>query len=115
MNAIEKRLRQLERILEVNLELVSTVEVTPLLDRIVSIAAELTDSEGASILLLDERSGDLRFCTAADPQMSARLKEIPVPVHGSIAGKVLTEPPVCSRTRASAGTSWRGFCARRPA
>jgi hypothetical protein len=46
MNAIEKRLRQLERILEVNLELVSTVEVTPLLDRIVSIAAELTDSEG---------------------------------------------------------------------
>ena len=91
MNALEKRLHQLERILEVNLELVSTVEVTPLLDRIVSIAAELTDSEGASILLLDERSGDLRFCTAADPQMSARLKEIPVPVHGSIAGKVLTE------------------------
>ncbi|MGQ9467299.1 MAG: GAF domain-containing sensor histidine kinase [Anaerolineae bacterium] len=91
MNATEKRLRQLERILEVNLELVSTVELGPLLDRIVSIAAELTDSEGASILLLDERSGDLRFCTVADPQMSARLKEIPVPVHGSIAGKALTD------------------------
>lgn len=91
MNSTEKRLRQLERILEVSLELVSTVELSPLLDRIVSIAAELTDSEGASILLLDERSGDLRFCTAADPQMRARLKEIPVPVHGSIAGKVLTD------------------------
>ncbi|MCS7179208.1 MAG: GAF domain-containing sensor histidine kinase [Anaerolineae bacterium] len=91
MNPTEKRLRQLERILEVNLELVSTVELAPLLDRIVSIAAELTDSEGASILLLDERSGDLRFCTAADPQICARLKEIPVPVHGSIAGKVLSE------------------------
>ncbi len=91
MNSLEKRLRQLERILEVNLELVSTVEIEPLLDRIVSIAAELTDSEGASILLLDEQSGDLRFCTAADPQISARLKEIPVPVHGSIAGRVLTD------------------------
>lgn len=91
MNALEKRLRQLERVLEVNVELVSTVELNPLLDRIVTIAAELTDSEGASILLLDEQSGDLRFWAAADPQMRARLKEIPVPVHGSIAGKVVTE------------------------
>ncbi len=87
----EKRLRQLERILEVNLELVSTVDLSPLLERIVSIAAELTESEGASILLLDERSGDLRFCASADKELAPKLGEIPVPVRGSIAGVVLQE------------------------
>lgn len=91
MNSAEKRLRQLERILEVNLELVSTVELNSLLDRIVSIAAELTESEGASILLLDEQSGDLRFCAAANRDLVSRLEEIPVPVQGSIAGAVLTQ------------------------
>ncbi len=91
MNFTEKRLHQLERILEVNLELVSTVELASLLNRIVAIAAELTESEGASILLLDERSGDLRFCAAANRELASRLEEIPVPVQGSIAGVVLRE------------------------
>lgn len=103
MNSIEKRLSQLERILEVNLELVSTVELAPLLDRIVSIAAELTGSEEASILLQDDRSGDLRFCAAANKELAALLEKIPVPVQGSIAGIVLTtrQPLIVPDARAN--------------
>ncbi len=91
MNDTEVRMRQLERILEISRELTSTVALGPLLMKIVAMAAELTDSEGASILLQDAHTGELRFCTAleaGDP--SGRLVDIPVPIEGSIAGTVLT-------------------------
>jgi len=85
----ENRLRRLERILEISRELTSTVALEPLLRKIVGVAAELTDSETASILLLDERTGELRFRTAAgDPE--GELADVPVPIEGSIAGAVLT-------------------------
>ncbi len=82
------RLERLERILEVSRELTSTVALEPLLEKIVSMAAELTGSEGGSILLLDTRTGELRFCAASGDQ-SRRLAPIPVPIEGSIAGAVL--------------------------
>ena len=78
---------RLERILEISRELASTIELEPLLGKIVIVAAELTDSGGASILLLDARTGELRFRTAVG---APRLLDIPVPIEGSIAGTVLT-------------------------
>jgi signal transduction histidine kinase len=48
----------------------------------------LTDSEKASILLQDSRTGELRFLTASGDQ-SEKLADIPVPIEGSIAGTVL--------------------------
>jgi len=97
VNDLEVRLQRLERILAVSQELTSTVALEPLLTKIVGTAAELTDSEGASILLLDGRTGELRFrATASDP--TNRLADIPVPINGSVAGTVLMsgEPLIIS-------------------
>lgn len=91
MKDLEKRVRQLERILAVNVELVSNPQQSSLLTKIAQTAAELTESESASILLLDERTGDLRFCAAATTEVASLLSEIPVPVTHSIAGTVLQE------------------------
>lgn len=89
MSDAEARVRRLERILEISRELTSTVALEPLLEKIGAMAAELTDSAGSSILLRDIRTGELRFCTAAGVP-SGQLKEITVPIEGSIAGTVLT-------------------------
>jgi signal transduction histidine kinase len=82
------RLDHLERILEISRELTSTVALEPLLRRIVNVAAELTDSEAASILLLDTRTAELRF-RAASGDPADQMRDIPVPVDASIAGAVL--------------------------
>jgi len=100
MSEMEARLRRLERILEISRELTSTVALEPLLQTIVDVAADLTDSEGASILLLDVRTDELRF-RAACGGPSEQLPDIPVPVEDSIAGAVLLsrEPVVLSDVR----------------
>jgi signal transduction histidine kinase len=89
MSDVQVRLQQLERILEISRELTTTVALGPLLAKIVDTAAELTDSERASILLRDVRTGELRFRTATG-ERSEQLADIPVPIEGSIAGAVLT-------------------------
>jgi signal transduction histidine kinase len=101
MSEAEVRLQRLERMLEISRELTSTVALEPLLRKIVAMAAELTDSEGGSILLRDTRTGELRFCTASGDQ-SQRLANVPVPIEGSIAGTVLTsgEPLIVSDAQA---------------
>jgi signal transduction histidine kinase len=101
MGGAETRLQRLGRILEISRELTSTVALEPLLRKIVGIAAELTDSEAASILLLDMRTGELRFrAVSGDP--AGQLRDIPVPVKDSIAGAVLVsgEPAAISDVRA---------------
>ena len=100
MSSAEARFQQLERILEISRELTTTVALGPLLSKIVDTAAQLTDSESASILLRDTRTGELRFRTATGAQ-SAQLMDIPVPIEGSIAGAVLTsaEPLIIGDAR----------------
>jgi signal transduction histidine kinase len=95
------RLGRLERILEISRELTSTVALEPLLHRIVRVAAELTDSEAASILLLNSRTGELRF-RAASGDPAGQMRDIPVPVDASIAGAVLLsgEPAIISDVKA---------------
>lgn len=95
----ENRLQQLERMLEISRELTSTVSLEPLLHKIVQVAAELTSSEETSILLLNMRTGELRF-RAASGDPTGQLRDIPVPVDDSIAGAVLLsgEPTIISDT-----------------
>jgi signal transduction histidine kinase len=89
----------MEKILEIGRELTSTISLQPLLHRILEAAVEMTDSEVAAILLLDEHSGELRFVAASN--LTAQLLDIPVPIEGSIAGATLTsgEPLVVSDAR----------------
>ncbi len=93
MGEAKSKERRLERILQVSRELTSTVALEPLLHKIVDVAAEVTGSEAASILLLDVRSGELRFRAASgDP---TELLDIPVPVEDSIAGAVFLSGESC--------------------
>ncbi len=87
---LERRAAVLSRLVEVGVTLNSTLEPEELLATIIRAAAEVIDTEAASILLLDEHTRELRFAaaTGADPKVLAR---IPVPMDNSIAGVVFSE------------------------
>ncbi|HMK07411.1 MAG TPA: GAF domain-containing sensor histidine kinase [Anaerolineales bacterium] len=78
---------RLSRLVEVSVTLNSTLEPEPLLQFLIGSAADLLDSEAASILLFDDKTQRLYFAasTGADP---AELRKIPVPLEGSIAGTI---------------------------
>lgn len=97
---LRQRVAELERILEMTRELTSALKLKPLLTKIAETARELTDSEGASILLLDREANELRFMVVTnDP--SGSLGEVPVPIESSIAGAILTsrQPMIVSDVR----------------
>jgi signal transduction histidine kinase len=81
---------RLARLVEISVTLNSTLELDRLLQMIINSAADLVDSEAASILLVAEHTHDLYFAaaTGADP---AELARIPVPLEGSIAGTIYRE------------------------
>lgn len=80
-------LRRYQRLLELNSELVGTLELDTLLQSIVEAAKELTDSEAASILLYEQQSQKLYFEAATD-SVGDQLLERDVPAENSIAGWV---------------------------
>ncbi len=81
---------RLSRLVEISVTLNSTLDLDRLLQFIIETAADLLESEAASILLVDEKTHDLYFAaaTGSDPE---ELKSIPVPLEGSIAGTVFRE------------------------
>ena len=83
---VEKRVARLERLIEISRSLNSTLNLRPLLQRIVVAAHELTDAEACSILLLDRKSGQLHFEAATN---LPGVRSIIVPMEGSIAGWVV--------------------------
>lgn len=89
----------MERILEINHELVSGRSPDDILHRIVEVAADLARCETAGILLFDESSYTLRFVAAS--QHNDRLFNLPVPIDASIAGAAFrsNEPIVVHDTR----------------
>ncbi len=88
MSPLSLDLPRLEYILEVTHNLSVTASLEQLLHKITQAAAELTDTEIAGILLLDEPSGELRFMTAT--YLVERMVCIPVPIDSSIAGAAFT-------------------------
>jgi signal transduction histidine kinase len=94
-------LRRMERLMEINNTLASTLELAKLLRRIVDAAQELTDTEAGSILLVDPGTGELRF-EATTNFVANELAGVTVPLEGSIAGWVVVhnQPLVVPDTRA---------------
>ncbi len=93
MNALpetDKRLKQLERLVEVSLTLNSTQNLDELLQSIIQTATEILQCEAASILLHDEKRNRLFFAaaTGSDPK---KLAQIPVPLDGSLAGTIFRD------------------------
>ncbi len=84
-----QRITRLERMVGVSRMLSSTLDLTQLLQLIIQTAAELVGAEAASILLEDERTGEL-FFAASTGAAEEELLKIQVPVDGSIAGTVFS-------------------------
>ncbi len=84
-----RTLARYERLMEINRSLNSTLDIDSLLKQIVVAASELTDTEAASILLVDKKTGTLRFEAAIDVG-GFSLSSVEVPIEGSIAGWVVT-------------------------
>lgn len=78
------------RLLEISVTINSTLEIDRLLQFIVQSAAELVDSEEASILLIDEKTQNLYVAasTAAASDPEARVQ---VPLKGSISGTIFKQ------------------------
>ena len=76
-----------ERLIEISQQLNSTLDLGSLLKKIISAAKELTDTEAASIMLIDPSTGDLRFEIASNiaPQ---DMEDIIIPKGSGIAGWV---------------------------
>ncbi len=81
-------LARYERLMEISRQLNSTLDLGTLLNRIIEAATEMTDTEEASILLVDQRTGELRF-EAASSLTPGAMEALVVPLEGSIAGWVV--------------------------
>jgi len=88
-------LEHYKRIIEISNQLVTNYDYASLLRKIVEAAVELTHVEAASILLLDDTTGQLRFVHASNIKPH-EMEELIVPLEGSIAGWIVThgEPRV---------------------
>jgi signal transduction histidine kinase len=79
----------LQRLLDVTIQLNSAGNLDDLLTYIIEAVTQLLDCEAGSLLLFDERHGELRF-VASTGSSQEELATIPVPLEGSIAGRVFT-------------------------
>ena len=77
------------RLMDITRDLSSTLNLDTVLNKIVDAAADLTDSNDASILLYDEKHNLLYFHTSTNLD-TVEMKGLLVPVEGSIAGAIVT-------------------------
>lgn len=94
-------LARLRRLLDVSVALNALNDTARLLDFIAQTTASALDCEAASVLLLDERIGALRF-SAASGEAGADLVGTPVPLDGSLAGVTFREDRVLHAADAEA-------------
>lgn len=90
MNEINtpRLMERYQRLIDISRDLASTLDIKVLLRRIVQAAADLSDSEEASILLYDSVKEELYF-EAATKFNKPYLRGLSVPVDASIAGWVV--------------------------
>ena len=87
---MEQRISHLEQVIETGKLLNTTLNLRPLLETITQVVTEQTETEGCSILLLDQKTGKLRFRAAAGPK-SEGVGKFSIPSSEGIAGRVLLE------------------------
>ncbi len=81
--------QHLQRLLLVSRSLGSTLNLSEILKMVLAAAADLTESEGASIMLLEPNGTELRF--VASSNYSPGLYDVLVPLEGSLAGWVVSQ------------------------
>lgn len=92
--------QKIERLLDVGRTFSSMLDLDTLLQEIIAVATELTDSEAASILLYNQESQELRFEAALGVHRD-ELIDVKVPIETSAAGWIFThnEPLMISDAR----------------
>jgi len=78
--------QNLQRLLEISIRLSSTLHLKELLSLVMEVATELTDTETASILLVDRKTGQLHFVASTRGTVPT---DTVVPLDNSIAGWVV--------------------------
>jgi signal transduction histidine kinase len=81
---------RLSHLVEISVTLNSTLDRDRLLQFIVDSAADLLDSQEASIMLLDEHSNALRVAASTSGSTQPPVDSI-IPLEGSLAGNILLE------------------------
>ncbi|MAT43087.1 MAG: hypothetical protein CL609_12155 [Anaerolineaceae bacterium] len=81
----EQRYNDLVNLLEISRDLASTLDLNSLLNKIVQVAANITEAEAASILLYDHKKNELKFKAATNQEIDPKITEMVVP-KDSIAG-----------------------------
>lgn len=80
---------QLRTLLGVSSALNSTINLVDLLTLIMESANEVVDAEASSLMILDERTGELAFSVPTGPKKS-EMKEVRIATDKGIAGWVFT-------------------------
>ncbi|NOR89209.1 MAG: GAF domain-containing protein, partial [Anaerolineales bacterium] len=88
-NSVDALLKRYDRLLEMTSDLVSTLELSTLLQMIVDAAKELTDSQDAALLLYNSQRNQLYFEAATVPLRSEDTL-IAIPPENSVAGWIFT-------------------------
>lgn len=83
--------QKLARLVEIGRILNSATNVDTALHYIIKQAAALTESEAASILLLDPQTQQLHFRASSNKGNDPDMAQIPVPLDSSIAGAIFRE------------------------
>jgi signal transduction histidine kinase len=81
---------RMARLVEISRVLNATTNLDHLLSRIITEAADLTQAEAASILLLDPKTQQLHF-KASSNEVPPEMSNMAVSLDDSIAGAILTE------------------------
>lgn len=87
---VRRMLEKMERLMEINITLNSTLELNQVLDLIIAKAIEMLECEAGSILLYNKEKDCLDFAasTSAD---SRTLAGIPIPLSDSLAGTIFSK------------------------
>jgi len=96
---MDKQTRRIEHLTQIGRELSSAADLNRVLQSILAAAIELTESEAASVLGLDEETNTLRFL--AMPPQHKMLETIAVPLDKSIAGMVFSQKKTAAVNNAS--------------
>ncbi len=83
----KKEIARLRRLVELSVSLNSTLNLNELLNTIIETATDILGCEAGSILLVDEKSGNL-FFAASTGKNAEKLAKIPVPLNNSLAGSI---------------------------
>ena len=89
LNSEKNLLQQYQHLIGISRDLTSTLDLDTLLSKIVTVAAEMSNAEAASILLMDGGTQQLYFQSATNMDTLPMMRGMPIPRDNSLAGWVV--------------------------